>query len=81
MEGLTCINQPVHFKFPKRSFGKKNPELRSFNPSWFKSYPWLHYDEVTISHIALTIINFSYNNLVINIFLEILHNIFYLQNR
>ncbi|XP_048731003.1 uncharacterized protein LOC125648123 isoform X3 [Ostrea edulis] len=28
-----------------QSFGKKNPELRSFNSSWFKPYPWLHYDE------------------------------------
>ncbi|XP_056010850.1 uncharacterized protein LOC130046401 [Ostrea edulis] len=45
MDGLTRINQPANFKFPKRSFGKKNPELRSFNSSWFKPYPWLHYDE------------------------------------
>ncbi|XP_062585373.1 zinc finger MYM-type protein 1-like [Saccostrea cucullata] len=45
MAGLKSINQPVNFKFPKRSFGKKNPELRSFNPTWFKQYAWLHYDE------------------------------------
>ncbi|XP_053374024.1 zinc finger MYM-type protein 1-like [Mercenaria mercenaria] len=38
-------NQPGNFAFPKRSFGKKNPELRSFNPQWFSVFPWIHYDE------------------------------------
>ena len=28
-------NQPGNFKFPKHSFGQKNPELRAFNPQWF----------------------------------------------
>ena len=33
------------FKFPKRSFGKKNVILRSFQQSWFTQWPFLHYDE------------------------------------
>lgn len=39
-------NQPFDFNFPKRSFGKKSPVLRSFQAHWFKNYSWLHYDEV-----------------------------------
>ena len=34
-------NQPVNFDFPKRKFGQKE---RSFSPSWYESFPWLHYD-------------------------------------
>ena len=30
--------------FPKRSF-EKNPVLRSFQAAWFKTWPFLHYDE------------------------------------
>ena len=33
------------FKFPKRSFGKKNVVLRSFQQSWFTQWPFLHYNE------------------------------------
>ena len=32
-------NQPRKFKFPKRDNG------RSFQPGWFDTYPWLHYNE------------------------------------
>ena len=38
-------NQPTAFSFPKRDFGKKNPVSRSFQASWFKKWPWLHYDQ------------------------------------
>ena len=38
-------NQPKTFRFPQRTFGVKKPEQRSFQPSWFDSRPWLHYDE------------------------------------
>jgi len=31
--------------FPKRSFGNKTVVRRSFQPSWFDSFSWLHYDE------------------------------------
>ena len=38
-------HQPTAFSFPKRSFGKKNVSLRSFQASWFRQWPFLHYDE------------------------------------
>ena len=31
--------------FPKRSFGEKNPVLRSFQAAWFMTWSFLHYDE------------------------------------
>ena len=34
-------NQPVNFDFPKRKFGQ---EEHSFNPCWYESFLWLHYD-------------------------------------
>ena len=33
-------SQPSDFQFPKRQFGKKDVVSRSFQPSWFKLYPW-----------------------------------------
>ena len=38
-------HQPTAFSFLKRSFGKKNVSLRSFQASWFRQWPFLHYDE------------------------------------
>ena len=38
-------HQPVNFNFPKRSFGKTKVVKRSFQGSWFKQWPFLHYDE------------------------------------
>ena len=39
-------HQPaLGFKFPKRSFGVKKVEQRSFKPQWFAKWPFLHYDE------------------------------------
>jgi len=38
-------HQPKSFDFPKRSFGKKVPVMRSFQASWFDRWPWLHYIE------------------------------------
>ena len=37
-------NQPRHFNFPKRHFGKKNVVYRSFQAAWFDRWQWLHYD-------------------------------------
>ena len=34
------------FKYPKRSFGKAKIVERSFQPSWFVKWSFLHYDEV-----------------------------------
>ena len=36
-------HQPRSFNFPRREFGKKRVIKRSFNPSWFDRYKWLHY--------------------------------------
>ena len=33
------------FIYPKHEFGKKNVVKRSFQPSWFTKWPWLHYCE------------------------------------
>ena len=48
-------NQPGNFKFPKRSFGQRNPKLKVFYPQWFTHRPWLHYDEVFINQRVFTI--------------------------
>ena len=45
------------FKFPKRSFGKKNIVHRSFQHSWFLKWPFLHYNEASDAvycHTCLT---------------------------
>ena len=38
-------HQPRSKTFSKRSFGNKTVVWRSFQPSWFDNFPWLHYDE------------------------------------
>ena len=38
-------HQPSGFVFPKRPFGKVRVIFRSFQGSWFKEWPFLHYDE------------------------------------
>ena len=38
-------NQLKTFQFPPRTFSVKKLEQRSFQPSWFDSQPWLHYNE------------------------------------
>ena len=45
-------NQPTALSFPKRTFGKKKPVKRAFQPSWFKSWSWLHYDEALMHHFV-----------------------------
>ena len=40
-------DQPQLFNFPKRSFESKKVEKRSFQPSCFTRWPFLHYDEST----------------------------------
>ena len=39
-------HQPVDFNFPKRPFGVKSIVYRSFQATWFKQWPFLHYDEL-----------------------------------
>lgn len=43
--GADKPHQPITFSFPKRDLGKTKVLQRSFQPSWFKRWPWLHYDE------------------------------------
>ena len=43
--GIDGPHQPRFATFPKRSFGNKTVVWRSFQPSWFNSFSWLHYDE------------------------------------
>ena len=38
-------HQPSGFLFLKRPFGKTKVVYRSFQGSWFKEWPFLHYDE------------------------------------
>ena len=52
-------NQPSSFSFPKRKFGEKHPVYRSFQPSWFRKYPWLHYDQVNDKAFCFTCLKAS----------------------
>lgn len=45
MSVMSKPHQPKSFQFPKRSFGKKSVVRRSFQPSWFEKWHWLHYLE------------------------------------
>ena len=38
-------HQPASFNFLQRSFGQKKVVHRSFQPSWFNHWQFLHYDE------------------------------------
>ena len=52
-------HQPHLTAFPKRSFGKAKLVYRSFQASWFKEFPFLHYDEakdVAFCHTCTTAI-------------------------
>ena len=49
-------HQPASFNFPQRSFGQKKVVHRSFQPSWFNHWQFLHYDEsrdVVFCHTCL----------------------------
>ena len=38
-------NQPTSFNLPKRRFGIKSATYHSFQPVWFKQWPWISYDQ------------------------------------
>ena len=49
-------HHPVSFSFPKRTFGQKKIVSRSFQHTWYTSWPWLHYDEekdIVFCHICV----------------------------
>ena len=37
--------EDVQTSYPKRKFGKKSPVFCSFQSSWYKRWPWVHYDQ------------------------------------
>ena len=37
--------EPKKFNFPNKKFEKTKVIMRSFQPSWFEKWPWLHYNE------------------------------------
>ena len=47
-------HQPRTFSFPKREFGVTTVARRSFQPSWFDKWPWLHYCEDSDSVFCFT---------------------------
>ena len=47
-------HQPRLYPFPKRSFGNQVPAQRSFQPSWFDKWPWLHYLESSDAVLCIT---------------------------
>ena len=56
-ETTVMPNQPHKFEFPKKDYGR---QTRSFQSSWFKDFPWFHYDEISDS--AFCYICISQNN-------------------
>lgn len=59
---ISVPNQPVSFKFPKRTFGKKTPVYRSFQAQWFQKWSWLHYNETQDSALCHICVNASIEN-------------------
>ena len=51
---IVTPNQPRNVQFPKKDFGKQK---RSFQPTWFKDYPWLNYNEESDSAFCYVCIN------------------------
>ena len=47
-------NQPRRFSFPQREFGKQSKVKRSFQPSWFDRWTWLHYRADNDSVVCFT---------------------------
>ena len=47
-------DQPRRFSFPQREFGKQSKVKRSFQPSWFDRWTWLHYRADNDSVVCFT---------------------------
>ena len=67
---ISVPNQPVSFNFPKRTFGKKNPVSRSFQPQWFTKWSWLHYIEAQDSVLCYICVNASLENKMSSAYVE-----------
>ena len=53
-------HQPLSFQYPKRSFEKKVTVNRSFQPSWYARWSWLHYLENQDAVLCLICAQASY---------------------
>ena len=60
-------NQPRNYSYPKREFGK---DERSFLPSWYEKWNWLHYCEVEDSVYCIICSNAYHQNMVDDIKVE-----------
>ena len=47
-------DKPRRFSFPQREFGKQSKVKRSFQPSWFDRWTWLHYRADNDSVVCFT---------------------------
>jgi len=56
-------NQPRDIEFPKRTFGK-DVKQRSFQPDWFNSFKWLHYDQTKDTAFCFTCIRALKKNMI-----------------
>ena len=54
---IIAPNQPSLQGFPKQSYGQINPEKRSFQAAWFKTWNWLHYNEACDLVLCNTCVN------------------------
>ena len=54
---IIAPNQPSLQGFPKQSYGQINPEKRSFQAAWFKTWNWLHYNEACDLVLCYTCVN------------------------
>ena len=58
--GSDKANQPLHFDFPKREFGKTKIVKRAFQAHWFGKCRWLHYDcsrDLVFCHTYISAVN------------------------
>ena len=53
--------QPRNYLYPKRKFGK---DERSFLPSWYEKWNWLHYDKVEDSVYCIICTNVYHHNMI-----------------
>ena len=54
-------NQPKNYSYPKRKFGK---DERSFFPSWYEKWNWIHYDETEDSVYCIICTNAYHDNMI-----------------
>ena len=64
-QDLQGPHQPGDFRFPVTTFGNnQSAPQRSFQPVWFDSCKWLHYEEKSDSTFCYTCIKAVQNNMI-----------------